>query len=155
MPASAVSEAATSAVVSPAALRNSRPSMASNIASSAVRSRPMRCANAGVVTPNSANAAVGSMPNTPVMVAPKPNVSPSVSSSGVSEVTAVRRLKADSTMPSSTSPRPDQRDAGAAVCVSVESMAVIIGDEMRQDVAPSGTVCLDYGQSVCYGRPTG
>jgi len=76
-------------------------------------------------------------------------VSPNVSSSGVSEVTAVRRLNADSTMPSSTSPRPVQSDAGTADRVFKESMAAIIGDAVLQDVAVTEMVCPGHGPPVC------
>jgi hypothetical protein len=54
------------------------------------------------------------MPNTPVMVEPKPNNWPRSSSSGVSEVTAVRRLKADSAIPNSTNARPPHEPDAAA-----------------------------------------
>ena len=110
MPANAIPEPTSRPVVPPAAERSSKPAVASSMDNSAVRSRPMRCAMRGVKAPNSANAAVGIIPNTPVMAVPKPNVRPSSSSNGVSEVTAVRRLNADSTMPTSTRPRPDQSD---------------------------------------------
>ena len=79
--------------------------------SSAVRSSPLRCASQGVPTPATAKAAVGTMPSSPATVAPKPNCAPSTSSRGVIEVTAVRRLNADSTMPASTSARPGRRAA--------------------------------------------
>ena len=104
----------------PARERMTRPAAASSIDSSAVRSSPIRWAMAGVATPNTANAALGSMPSTPVIVAPNPNTWPRLSSSGVSEVTAVRRLNADSTMPASTSARPSSRpglaDGGRVAC---------------------------------------
>jgi hypothetical protein len=46
------------------------------------------------------------MPKTPATVALNPNVCPNESSSGVNEVTAVRRLNADNAMPASTSAAP-------------------------------------------------
>ena len=106
MPASATAEQTSRPPVPPTNERISSPAAASTIASSAVRSSPMRWPIAGVATPNTAKAAVGTMPSTPVMVGPKPNALPSTSSSGVSEVTAVRRLNAASRMPVSTSHCP-------------------------------------------------
>ena len=111
MPASASTEPPSSPPVPPASERHSRPVAASAIASSAVRSSPLRCASQGVPTPARAKAAVGTMPSSPATVAPKPNCAPSTSSRGVIEVTAVRRLNADSTMPASTSARPGRRAA--------------------------------------------
>src|SRR5690606_9708385 len=48
----------------------------------------------------------------PARVEPKPNSRPSTSSNGVSEVTAVRRLKAASTMPANTRKRPRSSGSG-------------------------------------------
>ncbi len=105
----------------PAMERRSRPTVARPMASRAVRSRPMRRATMGVVTPNRANEAVGSMPSTPVMVVPKPKVWPSRSSSGVTEVTAVRRLSAASRMAAKASTRPRNKEEA---CGSVGVMDV-------------------------------
>ncbi|KAG1079373.1 hypothetical protein G6F40_016336 [Rhizopus arrhizus] len=110
MPASATTEPSSSVPTLPALERSSRPAIAITIASSVVRSRPRRRARAGVATPNSANEAVGSMPSTPVMVVPKPNCWPSTSSSGVIEVTAVRRLIAASRIAANARTRPCSSD---------------------------------------------
>ena len=55
------------------------------------------------------------------MVVPKPNRRPSSSSNGVNEVTAVRTLNADSTMPTSTRPRLDQSERESEEGESCES----------------------------------
>lgn len=89
--------------------------MASAIDNRATRSKPKRRSNAGVATPVSAKAAVGNMPSAPMVGAPKAYSSAMRSSSGVSDVTAVRRLNADSKIADSTRPRPrnwaDEEDA--------------------------------------------
>src|SRR5690606_31839830 len=124
MPASASSELAISPPVPPTKPRASMPAAASAIASKTVRSSPSRWAIGGVATPNTANARVGSMPSTPAAVDPNASDAPTVSSNGVSEVIAVRRLKAASAMPASTSSRPRQG----------------WGDAMRARL-PGGVVC--------------
>ncbi|MNT15256.1 hypothetical protein D3C72_1503010 [compost metagenome] len=115
MPASAITEPSSRVPTLPALERSSRPVAAISMASSVVRSRPRRRASAGVATPNNANEAVGSMPSTPVMVVPKPNCWPSTSSSGVIEVTAVRRLTAASRIAANASRRPCSNDGEGEV----------------------------------------
>src|SRR5690606_18068792 len=88
-----------STAVPGAAERSTSPAAARAMASRTVRSSPARRASAGVAAPNAAKAAAGSMPMTPAMVAPKPKWPPTTSSSGVIDVTAVRRLKAASVIP--------------------------------------------------------
>ena len=152
MPARAIMEVSSSALVLLAAARLNRPMAASSMASKAVRSSPTSLAMRGVSTPNRANAAVGNMPNTPAMVLLKPNVVPSCSSSGVNEVTAVRRLKAESTMPASTRLRPDQSgleetgrqgDCVAEVCIR-SIIPVCVAAKCRGTLC---CLCADHAQS--------
>jgi len=115
MPANATSEPTSNPAVPGSSGRSTNPSVASAIDNSATRSKPKRRSNAGVATPVSANAAVGNMPSAPMVGAPKAYSSAMRSSSGVSDVTAVRKLNADSRIAASTRPRPrnwaDEEDA--------------------------------------------
>ncbi len=120
MPASATSDPMNSPVVWGNSGRNTRPRVANAIDSSAVRSRPKRRSNAGVATPVNANAAVGNMPSAPMVGAPNAYSSAMRSSSGVNEVTAVRRLKADNKMAASTRPRPRNRADGEAAAMTTD-----------------------------------
>ena len=108
MPASATNEAATSPTGPATHARTSRPMPASSIASAVVRSRPSRASMRGVATANTANAAGASVPRIAATVVPKRSDSPTDASSGVSEVTAVRRLNAASTSAASANRRPRQ-----------------------------------------------
>ncbi|ABJ89961.1 cell wall-associated hydrolases (invasion-associated proteins) [Xanthomonas oryzae pv. oryzae KACC 10331] len=118
MPVNATSEPISSPAVPGSSGRNTNPSVANAIDNSATRSKPKRRSNAGVATPVSANAAVGNMPSAPMMGAPKAYSSAMRSSSGVSDVTAVRKLNAESRIAASTRPRPrnwaDDEDAVVA-----------------------------------------
>jgi len=115
MPASATAEPASNMPTPPALARSSRPAVASSMVSTAVRSSPIRRIRRGVPRANAANAAVGIMPSTPVMVLPKSNRWPRRSSSGVSEVTALRRLAATRMMAAKASRRPLNSEGRGAV----------------------------------------
>ncbi|MNV35186.1 hypothetical protein D3C71_1266260 [compost metagenome] len=79
---------------------------------------------------------MGSMPSTPVIVVPKPKVVPSRSSSGVTEVTAVRRFSAASRMAANASTRPRSRDeawgSGDVMGVDLVQVAQHRGADVRK-----------------------
>ncbi|CPU66893.1 Uncharacterised protein [Mycobacteroides abscessus] len=94
MPASASTVDRTSTVVVGEDARSTRDSAVRARATVAVRSSPNRRVTAGARKPNTANDAAGTVPSSPATATPNPRSAPTISSSGVNPVTAVRRLRA-------------------------------------------------------------